>query len=73
MATYTDSDLDALEALAESHYGRDAALAATLLRKLTVRELRVLHRHYFKTGGADELRKADLIDEIAGEYAADQF
>jgi len=45
---------------------------AVLAAKLNVAELRVLYRHYFKTD-SEGLNKQDLVDEIAPEYAEQEY
>lgn len=48
--------------------------AADRLRKLNVAELRVLMAHYCKGNPSDysDMRKSDLVAEIAHEFAADE-
>lgn len=49
--------------------------AKAMLAKLNVAELRVLMAHYSRGKPADfnDMRKPDLIAEIAPEYAVDQL
>lgn len=75
MPYFNDDDTARLQALQAEHDESqfDKQCAAALLRKLSVRELRILHGHYFPRCGAEELRKSDLISEIAPVYASREF
>lgn len=73
-----DASADAIDAFLEMEdraFWRDVARAKALLSKLRVSELRVLMAHYAKGRPEDfnDVRKPDLIDEIAPEYVADQW
>jgi hypothetical protein len=48
---------------------------AVLLRRLSVKELRVLMAHYCggKPSDYSDLNKSTMIEEIAPEYAREQF
>lgn len=69
----TDRD----EALLELHYEEmaDVAHATALLKCLSVAELRVLMAHYCggKPSEYSDIRKPDLIGEIAPEYAREHL
>jgi hypothetical protein len=67
----TDMEID--ELLHRSHI-RNVETAKTMLRKLSIAELRTLYRHYFKiTLSPGEISKRDMVDEIADVYASDEF
>ena len=70
-----DENVEALIALAHTDEFFEIEAAKALLNKLNVKELRVLMAHY--CGGApsdfSDMRKQDLVDEIAPVYAAEAF
>jgi hypothetical protein len=69
----SESQYQAFEALDHAERMFAIGCASDRLRKLTVAELRVLHKHYFgKLGPADEMRKQHLIEELASEVADDE-
>lgn len=72
MTKRNNPELDILEKFLHDSHMQMIELAKSQLRKLTVKELRVLAKHY-KIYGYDELRKPELLDEIAGPYVDDQF
>jgi hypothetical protein len=72
-ATAMNLNTDILEQLDHLAWQREMADAKARLSKLTVKELRVLGRHYFgQHFGVEEMRKADLVDELCDEIVADE-
>ncbi len=68
------AELDFIEGCLHRRHMRNVAVAAKMLRKLSVAELRVLYKHYFKiTLAPGEVPKSDMVDEIAPEYALREF
>lgn len=67
------SKIEMLEELNHREQMLMDSVARAVLSKLTVADLRVLHRHYFKNSDGDDLNKSCLLDEIVPEYVADQY
>lgn len=69
---YTEDQLTTLDRIDAFLERRELDDAKRRLSMLSVAELRALAVHYFGPHcDADEMRKADLIAEIAPEYVAD--
>ncbi len=71
----TDRDDEYMLEMEHAEQMMTIELAKAMLSKLSVAELRVLMAHYCRGVASDysDMRKRDLIDEIAPEYAYDKL
>lgn len=69
----TDKQCEAFEGMLAAEDRQADAAARALLSKLSVAELRVLHKYYFACSHGAEMRKAHLLDELAPEFASREF